>query len=102
MATSSFGFSTNYINPLLTETMAYRNFTIELLQDETFINANLGNGPLFGAGSMPVTTTVINVVSQSLVQAQYVYRGTLGSTYVYSIGIPPGGGATDVIIVGSV
>jgi hypothetical protein len=31
---------------------------------------------------------------------QAVYRGKVGSTYVFNVGSPPGGGATDIAIVG--
>jgi len=29
-----------------------------------------------------------------------IYRGLVGSVYVYSLDSPPGGGATDIIIIG--
>lgn len=29
-----------------------------------------------------------------------IYRGRLGANYVYSTGTPPGGGATDIVIIG--
>ena len=44
------------------------------------------------------TTTIIN--SGTTLQA--VYRGLLASAYVYSTGSPPGGGATNIVIVGYV
>jgi hypothetical protein len=34
------------------------------------------------------------------VTLQPVFRGKLGSNYVYSVGTPPGGGAVDIAIVG--
>jgi len=101
MATSSFGFTNDYVNQLLYETAEGRNFTTYLLPGETFKNANLGSGPLFGAGSIP-TNNIVTVVCGSVQTTQFVYRGRIGATYVYSIGSPPGGGAVDIVIVGQV
>jgi len=36
----------------------------------------------------------------SAVGPQAVYRGRIGTAYVYSIGSPPGGGAIEIAIVG--
>lgn len=33
-------------------------------------------------------------------QLRPIYRGVVGGTYVYSIGSPPGGGATFITIIG--
>lgn len=37
----------------------------------------------------------------SAVATQTVYRGKVGTAFVYSVGTPPGGGAVDIAIVGS-
>jgi len=39
--------------------------------------------------------------SGGAVATQTVYRGKVGTAYVYSVGSPPGGGAVDIVIVGS-
>lgn len=101
MATSSFGFTTNYINDVLNETVAYRNLTTYLLPGETY-NANFGSGPVIGSSTLPTTYVTTTIISGSVTATQYVYRGRIGSVYIYSIGSIPGGGATDIIIVGTV
>ena len=32
----------------------------------------------------------------------FIYRGRLAGVYVYSTGSPPGGGATDIVIIGTI
>ena len=39
-------------------------------------------------------------VSGSVSTVQYIYRGRLAGNYVYSTGSPPGGGATDIVVIG--
>ncbi len=44
------------------------------------------------------TSNVTNIFSGSVVTEYTVFRGRVGSTYVYTIGTIPGGGATDIVI----
>lgn len=50
----------------------------------------------------PVGAVSIVVVAGSGTTLQAVFRGLLGAAYVYATGSPPGGGATNIVIIGYV
>lgn len=47
-------------------------------------------------GNINTTTIITGSGGTALVP---VFRGKIGATYVYSTGTPPGGGATDIVII---
>ena len=94
MAVASFGATTTYINNILNTNKINRDFTLVLQGNETR-NPNLGNGPLIGSPGLPTPTNTTTSTSN------VVYRGKVGLVYVYSVGSPPGGGATEITVVGT-
>lgn len=68
--------------------------TVPVTNNTANVFGGYGKGDILANDLNLIGTTGVPDVSQP------IYRGLVGSVYVYSIGSPPGGGAIDIVIIG--
>lgn len=60
--------------------------------------SNVGKPFYSPMGNLIATNQTTNIFSGSAFTPYSIFRGLVGSTYVYSTGAPPGGGAINIVI----